>query len=167
MITFLSLQTLPQKQLVGKSTRMSLIDNKTPMLWKSFMQERQQIQNAVGTDLYSLQVYDELYFDNFNPQTEFTKYALIEVADFTTIPENMERFTLDSGLYATFMYKGLPQNFSEAFQYIFYTWLPNSEYELDNRPHFEVLGTKYNPTSKASEEEIWIPIRKSYTPISS
>ena len=159
MISFLSLQTLTQKQLVGKSTRMSLVNNKTPMLWKSFMQERKSIQHTIGTDLYSLQVYDKLYYENFSPQAEFTKYALIEVSDFETIPEGMERFELESGLYAVFMYKGLPQDFKEAFQYIFYHWLPNSEYELDHRPHFEVLGTTYNPTDKESEEAVWIPIK--------
>jgi AraC family transcriptional regulator len=142
--------------------RMSLIQNTTPQLWKSFMQQRNSIKNAVGSDLYSLQVYDEIYFDNFNPQTEFTKYALTEVTDFETIPNEMEAFTLESGLYAVFLYQGLPQDFSEVFQYIFHQWLPNSKYELDNRPHFEVLGDKYNPTSENSQEEVWIPVKNSF-----
>ncbi len=38
--------------------------------------------------------------------------------------------------------------------------LPNSEYELENRPHFEVLGEKYKNNDPNSEEEIWIPIKK-------
>ena len=45
------------------------------------------------------------------------------------------------------------------FQYIFTNWLPNSEYELDNRPHFEILGDKYINGSADSEEEIWIPVK--------
>lgn len=159
MISTPTIQTLPQKKLIGKSVRMSLMQNATPQLWKSFMQERRHITNALGTDLFSLQVYDAMYFDNFSPQTEFTKYALAEVTDFETIPQNMESFTLESGLYAVFIYQGLPQNFKEAFQYIFYNWLPNSEYELDDRPHFEVLGAAYNPTDPNSEEEVWIPIK--------
>jgi AraC family transcriptional regulator len=159
MISTPTIQTLPQKKLVGKSMRMSLLQNTTPQLWKSFMQERKNIQNAVGTDLYSLQVYDDFYFQNFSPQTEFTKYALAEVSNFDMIPEHMEAFTLESGLYAVFIYQGLPQDFQEAFQYIFYTWLPNSEYTIDHRPHFEVLGATYNPTHKESEEEVWIPIK--------
>ncbi|KAB8153066.1 GyrI-like domain-containing protein [Kordia sp. TARA_039_SRF] len=159
MITTPIIQTLPQKKLVGKSMRMSLIQNTTPQLWKSFMQQRNSIKNAVGSDLYSLQVYDELYFKQFNPKTEFTKYALTEVTNFEMIPEGMEAFTLESGLYAVFIYHGLPQNFAEAFQYIFHQWLPNSKYELDNRPHFEVLGKDYNPTSETSKEEVWIPVK--------
>ncbi len=45
------------------------------------------------------------------------------------------------------------------YQYIFGIWLPNSVYLLDDRPHFEVLGTKYKNAKTDSEEEIWIPIR--------
>jgi len=37
--------------------------------------------------------------------------------------------------------------------------LPNSDYELDNRPHFEILGKKYKNNSADSEEEIWIPVK--------
>ena len=159
MISTPTIQTLPQKKLVGMSARMSLLQNTTPQLWQRFMQERKHLQNTVGTDLYSLQMYDELYFNNFSPQTEFTKYALAEVSDHSSIPKNMEAFTLESGLYAVFIYQGLPKDFAPAFQYIFHEWLPSSEYQLDHRPHFEVLGKNYDPTNASSEEEIWIPIK--------
>ena len=38
------------------------------------------------------------------------------------------------------------------------TWIAKSDYNLDDRPHFEVLGEKY--INADSEEEIWIPIKK-------
>ena len=71
----------------------------------------------------------------------------------------METFTLNGGEYAVFDYKG-SSNDGSIFQYIFMTWLPNSEYQLDNRPHFEVLGEKYKNNDPTTEEEIWIPIKK-------
>ncbi|MEP7234441.1 MAG: GyrI-like domain-containing protein, partial [Ignavibacteriota bacterium] len=46
-----------------------------------------------------------------------------------------------------------------TFQYILRTWVPNSNYELDDRPHFEILGEKYKKDDPSSEEEIWIPIK--------
>jgi len=52
-----TIQTFSQKKLIGKSARMSLVQNTTPILWKGFMQNRKSIQNAIGTDLYSIQVY--------------------------------------------------------------------------------------------------------------
>jgi len=72
----------------------------------------------------------------------------------------METFTLSGGEYAVFDYKGSSDDSSIFFQYIFMTWLPNSEYKLDNRPHFEVLGEKDKNNDSNSEEEIWIPIKK-------
>ncbi len=74
------------------------------------------------------------------------------------VPNEMETFLLEGGLYAVFEYKG-SSNDPSIFQYIFGTWLPGSNYLLDNRPHFEVLGDKYKNNDPNSEEEIWIPIK--------
>ena len=153
------IRTLAEKKLIGKQIQMSLADNKTFELWQSFMPRRKEIQNNIGTELYSMQVYDALYFDNFNPNATFEKWAAIEVSDFEIIPDEMETFTLTGGLYAVFFYKGLNTD-TEIFQYIFGTWLPNSEYTLDHRPHFELLGSNYKNNDPNSEEEIWIPIKE-------
>jgi len=155
------IETLPEKKLVGKSLRMSLENNKTSELWRSFMPEKKMIKNIVGSELFSIQVYDRLLdFKDFNPQTEFIKCAMIETSDFEDIPENMETRILDGGLYAVFVHKGMAKDFPKTSQYIFGQWLPNSVYELDQREHFELLGAKYNPTDENSEEEVWIPIKK-------
>lgn len=122
-----------------------------------FMPNRSEIKNKLNSSLISLQQY-EIDFD-FNPNTEFEKWASVEVANFNNIPSGMETFVLPSGLYAVFDYKGLNTDHS-IFQYIFGTWLPSSAFVLDNRPHFEVLGDKYKNNDPSSEEEIWIPIRK-------
>jgi AraC family transcriptional regulator len=153
-----SIENLPAKHLLGINLSMSLADNKTAQLWSSFMRRKQEIQNIIGTELYSLQIYPANYFHPFQPETEFVKWAAVELADTTSIPEGMEALNLPGGLYAVFQYKGLPSAAAPFFQYIFSTWLPSSDYELDNRPHFEVLGEKYQNNSPDSEEEIWIPV---------
>jgi AraC family transcriptional regulator len=154
------IETLAEKKLVGKRIRTTLSNNKTFELWRSFMPERKEIKNSKTTDLFSLQVYDKfLDFKNFNQDTEFEKWAAMEVADFNTIPDYMESFILTGGLYAVFLYKGSSKAFSKTFQYIFETWLPGSDYFLDDRPHFEILGEKYKNDDPDSEEEVWIPIK--------
>lgn len=153
------MELLTEKKLIGKRMIMSLSDNKTGELWRNFMPMRKEIKNNIGTELYSLQVYDDLYFRNFNPNTEFEKWAVIEVTDFNAVPHEMETITLSGGLYAVFLHKGAASAGRETFQYIFGTWLPNSDYSLDNRPHFELLGEKYKNEDPNSEEEIWIPIK--------
>jgi AraC family transcriptional regulator len=153
----LRITTLAEKKLIGKRITMSLSNNKTAEVWRGFMPRRKEILNNIGTDLYSIQVYPPMYFVNFNPAAKFEKWASFEVTHFDTVPDDMETIALPGGLYAVFLYKGLNTD-TTIFEYIFRTWLPNSEYALDHRPHFEILGAKYKNGDLNSEEEIWIPI---------
>ena len=152
------IEVLTEKKLVGIHLTMSLASNKTGELWRSFMPRRKEIQHALRSDLISMQVYKQpLVFGDLTQ--EFEKWAVVEVADFATIPAGMEPFALPGGLFAVFDYKGSSTD-TRIFAYIFGTWLPNSVYLLDDRPHFEVLGSKYKNNDPDSEEEIWIPIKR-------
>lgn len=153
------IETLSEKKLAGKHLSMSLADNKTGILWQSFMPRRKEIPHVIGTDLYSLQLYDPSYFENFNPARVFEKWAAVEVSTVDQLPEGLEAFTLPGGLYAVFTHIGGPATGPQTFGYIFGTWLPNSMYRLDNRPHFELLGAKYSNDDPKAEEEIWIPVK--------
>ncbi|RYU95331.1 AraC family transcriptional regulator [Emticicia agri] len=150
-------EILHEKKLIGKHLAMSFADNKTRELWRSFIPYRKEITNAVGSELYSLQLYSPAFFSPFNPHELFEKWAAVEVTDFDAIPEGMEAFTLTRGLYAVFLHKGSSTD-NSTFQYIFSSWLPDSEYMLDDRPHFELLGTKYK-NADPNSEEIWVPVR--------
>jgi AraC family transcriptional regulator len=153
------IETLKEKKLVGKRLAMTLTQNRTGELWKSFMPIRNQVSNKVTNDFISLQIYDDAYFSNFNPDTPFEKWALVEVHDFASVHSDLEQFILPGGLYAVFDYTG-PSNDPSIFQYIFFGWLPKSPYKLAQRPHFEVLGEKYKNNDPSSQEEIWIPIEE-------
>ncbi|HFB99448.1 MAG TPA: AraC family transcriptional regulator [Phaeodactylibacter sp.] len=151
------IEILLEKKLIGKRLKMSLANNKTFQLWQSFMPVQKSIKNRVTSDMVSMQIYSEpIQLGNFNQI--FEKWAVVEVTDFDDIPKGMESFVLEGGQYAVFDYKGLNTD-NRIFQYIFGTWLPNSNYELDHRPHFEVLGKKYKNGDPNSEEEIWIPVK--------
>ena len=146
-----------EKKLVGKRLTMSLCDNKTGELWRSFMPRRKEITNNLTNDFISMAIYKPTYFSDFKPSNKFEKWATVEVTDFEHVPNEMETFTLPAGLYAVFDYKGSSTD-NSIFQYILGVWLPGSIYLLDDRPHFEVLGDKYKNADPDSEEEIWIPI---------
>jgi len=152
------IEILPEKKLIGMHMTMSFVDNKTYQLWSTFMPRRKEVQNAMSTDLFSLQIYPPSFFNPFNMHAFFEKWAALEVADFSAIPDGMESFILDGGPYAVFLYQGDARDTSPFFQYILNNWLPASDYELDNRPHFEILGEKYKRDDPTSEEEIWMPI---------
>jgi len=156
---FLRTQTLPQKHFIGKRLNMSFAQNKTFELWRSFMPRRKEIQNVIGSELYSIEVYPPGFYDDFNPNREFEKWAAIEISTTVSVPpDGMETLTIPKGLYAVFLHKGPAAEGPRTYQYIFQQWLPNSEYQLDNRPHFAVMGEKYKPDSPDSEEEIWVPV---------
>lgn len=154
------IETLPPKKLVGQRIRMSFAQNETPQLWKGFMPRRKEIKNTIGTALYSLEVYDPGYFDAFTPTTPFDKWAAVEVTGFDNIPTGMEPLTI-AGLYAVFLHRGPASTGAATYHYIFETWLPASGYVVDNRPHFALMDDKYKHEDPASEEEVWIPIKKS------
>jgi len=151
------IEILKEKRLIGYSLKMSLTHNKTGQLWGRFGPEIKNIKNRLSEDKISMQIYDASYYQQFNPSNEFEKWATVEVEDFNNIPQGMKSFILKEGLYAIFDYKGSSADTS-IFQYIFWKWLPNSLYQIDNRPHFEVLGKNYKNNDPNSEEEIWIPI---------
>ena len=155
------IEILPEKKLVGKHATMSVTANTTSALWQSFMANKKEIKNIRSTDLFSLQIYDRYYdFKNLNPNATFEKWAAAEVTDFSEVPNTMESLILKEGLYAIFIHTGAATTGQKTFQYIFGSWLPASGYELDHRPHFELLGEKYKNNDPTSEEEIWVPIRK-------
>lgn len=148
-----------EKLVVGISTEMSLVQNKTSELWKSFRGRTKEILNRSSEDFISLQQYPLSYFENFDPHKKFIKWACVEVDIVENMPLGMGSLVVEGGLYAVFNYKGNAENAPAFFQYIYGEWIPNSEYILDDRPQFEVLGAKYSNNDSTSEEEIWIPIK--------
>lgn len=136
--------------------RTSLAVNRTAELWRGFMPRRHEVP-ASSADLISLQMYPPGYFDHFNPNLEFEKWACMEADAIRSVPEGMETFILTGGLYAVFRYKGLNTD-TVVFEYIFNTWLPQSVYQLEHRPHFEVMGSLYKNNDPDSEEDIYIPV---------
>lgn len=155
------IEKIEAKKLVGKSISMSLMDNKTFDLFSEFMPIRNKISNTVSNDIFEVLVYDEIYFKTFNPNNTFTKWATVEVSVVEDLPNGTSLLNLASGLYAMFTYKGLAKDIGTLMTYIYSDWLPKSEYELDHRPHFNILGAKYKNNNPESEETVWIPIKTS------
>lgn len=153
------IETINEKKLVGKRMTMSYADYKIGELWGSFMPRKKEITNHLTNDLISLVAYSPTHFSDFKATNEFERWATIEVENFNNVPDEMETFILSSGLYAVFNYKGMSSGASAFFQYIYSEWVPDSDYQLDDRAHFEVLGEKYKNNDPSSEEEIWIPIK--------
>jgi len=151
------IKTFPITKFIGKNLSFTYADYRAFELWSSFMPQRKNIQNVLGTNLYKIQINPENF--DFHPTTPFVKWAAVEVSSFDSVPDEMEKLEIESGLYAVFQYKGDQQGAAAFFNSIYSEWLPNSDYALENRPQFEILGEKYKNNDPNSEEEIWIPIK--------
>ena len=153
--------TTESKILMGLTITMSLAHDRTGELWRTFMPRRKEIA-SVNSLLYHVKVYEAGYFAYFDPEKTFTKWAAMEVSETSAASEGIQHFQLPGGLYAVFDYKGSSAD-TTIYEYIFRTWRPTSGYELDQRPHYDVLGAKYRNLDTESEEEIWIPVRPANT----
>jgi AraC family transcriptional regulator len=83
----------------------------------------------------------------------------VEVSSMADVPSDMEIYDLQGGKYAVFNHQGPASEASKTMRYIFGEWIPNSEYTLDDREHFEVLPEGYNPMDPQATEEIWVPVK--------
>jgi len=158
------IEIMTEKKFIGKRIMMSLANNKTRELWQGFMSKRKAINNRVGLELYSIENYPPGYFEKYSPDVEFEKWAAVEVSDTRSTPDEMDSFMSPEGLYAVFVHKGPASGGPKTYQHIFMTWLPSSNYILDNRPHFAIMGVKYRNEDDNSEEELWIPVKAKGTP---
>ena len=142
-------------------TQTSLSDNTMPQLWQKFMPRVKEIGNLADPgNYYAIFPYHpDFLMDNFDEHSYIQKWAAVEVRDFDSVPEGMLSYEFTGGKYAVFTYKGLANQFHTALDYIFAHWLPQSEYELDMRDEFELIGNKYyGPNHLESELDIYIPI---------
>lgn len=154
------IKTFSVTKFIGKNLSFTYANYRAFELWSSFMPRRKEIQNPLGTALFNIQINPKNF--DFKPNTPFIKWAAVAVSNFSFVPEGMETLEIPEGLYAVFNYKGDQSNAAAFFNSIYTEWLPKSEFNLDTRPQFEILGEKYKKDDSNSEEEIWIPIKKRF-----
>ena len=147
--------------LAGIKIQMSLANNQTTKLWRQFIPIKMELPELKSTELYSVEIYPEDYFLNFSPAKEFEKWAAAPVTVAFEPEGPIQILEIPKGLYAVFLYKGLSTEAHLAYRYIFEEWMPKSTYQVDNRPHFAVMGEKYRNDDPDSEEELWVPVKES------
>ncbi|MGD9631337.1 MAG: GyrI-like domain-containing protein [Pyrinomonadaceae bacterium] len=146
--------------LAGVRVRMSFTNDRTSELWRNFRSRENEVVGRVGSDSFSVKVYGPEYsFTSFDPTAEFDKWAAVKVDWGSKQKDGFENLEVTGGDYAVFVHLGPASDASRTFGHIFRSWLPDSGYDLDRRPHFEVLPKGYDPFDPEAEEEVWVPIR--------
>lgn len=141
--------------LCGASASMSLRSFAPWTVWAAYMPKLSRVLNRCNDDLISLRAFEEVPVFGPTADPSFTYWGGAEV---TSKNEGFEHLEIPAGTYAVFHYTG-PSKDSSIWRYIYSDWIPSSEWELDNRPHFERLGKKYSNDDPNSEEDIYIPVR--------
>ena len=155
------IRQIEPRKLVGKREPMSLAEDKTFELFRSFGPRTKEIQDRVSPDTYCVRIFrGGIDMESFTPNTVFEKWAAVEVSSFENVPADLEPLTIPAGEYAVFVHKGPASTFFQTSEPLFRKWLEASGFEIDERPHFEILGVGYRPDSQNAEEEIWFPVRK-------
>ncbi len=156
-----TIKTLESKTLAGLSADTTLASDDPAILWQQFMPRSRELTSVVGDELYAVQVYDAGFVQGkFTAESVFRKWAAIEVQNGFVLPAGIEQLILPKGMYAVFIHKGPASNFGATASYIYGEWLPASNYKLEDRPHFQVMGKKYlGHTHPDSEEEVWVPVK--------
>lgn len=154
------IQTIASKKMVGTKLQMCLAENKTALLWQTFMPQHKTVAHRKGTDLYAIQYYaKDTDFISVDPYKLFESWAAVEVESFEAIPTSLSYCTLVGGLYAVFTHEGIAATILQTLTSIFTQWLPDSSYQLDNRAHFMLMAEDYSPNDPKAKEQIWIPIK--------
>lgn len=153
---------LEPMKLVGLCREMSQVSDETSLLWREFSARRAEVTNRASNDSISLRVYPEDVAQIFDPTARIYRWAAVEVRDFETIPDGMTAWTTAGGLYAVFVHQG-PATDLSTFEFIFGEWLPESDFDLDHREHFEILPAAYRPLDPQAREEICVPITMNMT----
>ncbi len=154
------IRTFKGGHFVGMSIMNSVVNNKNFELWSSYMPRRNELK-AISSDLFAIQRYDIGHFvREFNPEAEFEILAMQEVSNGSDTPVGMTKLEIPNGDYAVFNYKGTGADFAPMAIAIYSKVIPESAYNVDERPHFQIMGANYyGQENPESEEEIWVPIK--------
>ena len=152
---------LGEKKLLGISRMTTMADPSAAVLWRQFSPRIKEVKELVTDYRFSLQQYPVDMFATADPRgVPYQQWAAMEVSSFENQAEDLGQLLFPAGLYAVHLHRGTPADFPKTFQRIFAQWLPQSGYQLDDRPHFERLAPDYRPNDPNAVEEIWIPIKK-------
>ena len=156
-----TLTQTPPLILVGLKADVALNPNQTQALWQRFGPWREKIENRANSNLYGVDFYPTNYFDAFNPEVIFKKWAAVAVQQKPKIlPVPLEVLEVEPALYAEFQHKGPASAVGKTYNHILSQWLPQSKYQLRALPHIAVMPANYQPADVNAQEKIWIPLKE-------
>lgn len=152
------IEHIEQLRLIGVKKEMSMLDNMTGEIARTFMQGYIAAKGSKPVPSYAVDYYPDNYFQDFDPSRPFEK-AIAATADlFTQLLEGFTELSVPAGKYAVFNYKGKPSEAKIFFQELYTQYLPSVGLGLDSHPHLALMDEEYLGEHPESEELIFIPV---------
>lgn len=143
----------PAFAVVGMLARTTPGNPNMMQLWMDFDGQVERVRGRTEPGVF----YGAMH--NYDMDTnEFDYVAGVEVQAGQTAPEGMVAWVIPAQTYAVFE-TTLPQ-IGNAFEAIYQSWLPGSDFERADAPEFELYDEAFNPQDPASVMSIWIPVRE-------
>ncbi len=129
------------------------IADKLPPLWNAFLKRMDAIKNCVpGVGYGVIQQTKEN-----TEQLEY--YAAVEVNQLDELPEDMVSIEIPAATYAKFTHKGAVKNLDNTVNYIYSSWLLQSDRPHTSGADLEIYGAEYHPVSDESVIYYAIPVK--------
>ena len=143
-------------KVVGMKVETRMSENKIPGLWAQFLERIHEVKQRSNVhDTYGISEYSDNYVDEWS-----NYWACVPVNCIEEIPEGMVAKTVSAARYVVVTHKGKLQTMSNAFDYIYTTWLPKSGYELDEKDSFELYSERFlGGDNEESEIDLYIAIK--------
>ncbi len=123
--------------------------------WQHLIKNVTSIENRIIPEKY-YQV--QFWLPDQDPSTMYF-FIAVEVSKITDIPIQFTAKTLPEQTYLKFLHKGRANTVGLTYQWIYDTWLPDTEYRLPHLYNFEFCGDQYTgPYDDESISEIYIPV---------
>lgn len=146
-------ETKPAFTVVGMMYRGKNKNNEIAQMWQTFHPRMKEIARKVNPDVsYGI-------CGNTDDDGVFDYLAGFEVANTDITPEGMTSWDVPEQTYAIF--PCTIKTLHETYEYIFKTWLPQSDYKHGGGPDFEFYGEDFDPEKE--NLYIYMPVRSNAT----
>ncbi|GGC84348.1 AraC family transcriptional regulator [Undibacterium terreum] len=153
------LDTRPAMLLVGMHTRFYGSDSdknnlgeQLPPLWERFIARLAEVEHTVPGCCYGV------VLPAAGDSDELEYYAAIEVRQIDALPAGMHKIEIPATNYATFLHRGVGKLVDQTVDFIYSSWLCQSEYRHNGGPDLEIYDASFDPLSENSQMRYAIPI---------
>ncbi|WP_027624519.1 AraC family transcriptional regulator [Clostridium lundense] len=152
---------VPSKTIMGIRFETSVANNQSSAQWENFNNQLAKMKNiASNSNRYGFfEVNNSCEAKVFNEDSVTTEFIGIEVDKDSIVPSNMLIKEFPGGKYAKFIHTGTVNTLYMTYRYIWGTWFPSSNNQLDMRDDFECYTERFlGVKNDKSQIDIYFPI---------